>query len=197
MSSISSATHSNSLAAYYKKFQAADTSAASSTTATTSTDASPDHSTGMTDRIDSALEKQGITGTSLSDLREKIQTAVDSAKSDSSTSNDPDAVKTAVDSVLKDAGVNMDELRSDMKAGGRHGHGGPPPVAQDDSDSTTADTASTGSSSLDSLLSQYGIDTDSFKSSLMSLLNNGNSTGSDFSSLFSGAAKGSGLDVTA
>jgi len=58
-----------------------------------------------------SLEAQGIDGTSLSDLRSKIESAVTTAKQNSDGSTDDrESVRSAIDGVLKEAGVDLDKF---------------------------------------------------------------------------------------
>ncbi|MGC4031201.1 MAG: hypothetical protein QM754_05575 [Tepidisphaeraceae bacterium] len=159
------------------------------------------------ERLTTALQDQGITGDKLTDLRSKIDSAVETAKSNGT---DP---KEAIDGVLTDAGVDMDAFRAEMAPpdggqGGPDGAKGPPPggkppagavdgtsaTSSTDDEDDDDDSVSTVSSSLETMLTNAGISVSDFKSSLYKMLQSGST---DTSSLFSGAAVGSSLDIAA
>lgn len=133
---------------------------------------------GMESQLTSALQSQGFSDTQLSDLREKIDTAMKSARENGS---DPEALKSAVDSVLQEAGVDLEQFQQDIGA-----PSGPPQGMQGGSSSTSG-------AQFDSFLQSRGIDPTQFKTALMSSINNG----TDLSQAFSGADVGSDVDVFA
>jgi len=163
---------------------------------------------------DTELESQGFSGTALSDLRAKIESAAETAKSSSS---DPEAVKTAVQQVLKDAGVDVDKVDADMAtqrakggggpggAGGMGGAGGPPPMppteqsegTDSDSDDASSSSASTSTKkTLAEQLASLGIDSSSFLQALQAFLSSDNKT-ADISSLFTNIPTGTQVNLTA
>lgn len=206
MSALSSvSTSSNSQ--LYQLLQELQQSSKSRKTNTTSNSTSQSSDTDPMDQFwNTELEAQGFSGTALSDLRAKMETAADTAKSSSA---DPSAVKTAVQQVLKEAGVDLTKVDTDLDAqrpkgmGGPGGMGGPPPAPPSDSsgstDSSEEDSTTSSSTTKQTLaeqLASLGIDSSSFLTALQAFLTSDNEA-SDISSLFSSIPNGSQVDLTA
>jgi hypothetical protein len=156
------------------------------------------------DFLTSELEKQGYTGSKLSDLQAKIEATVQSVQSSSSGQTDPSKIHDAINKVLKDAGVNTDEIDADLQAqgpGGPRGPGGTPPGGPPPGGmgSTSNATSSTDTDNeISALLKQMGVDPKKFESALETALKNTDGTGSiDLSKLFASAGTGSQVDVMA
>jgi len=135
----------------------------------------------MKSMFESAAKTAGVSESDIPSLMEKVQKAVDAAKSNGS--KDPRAIKTAVDGVLKENGVDVEKFQAAMDAqrpqggqrpsgpppaggpggpGGAHGHHGGHKAEKADS---TDDTDSTEQTELEkliaSLMSGSDQDTDS------------------------------------
>lgn len=179
MSTLSSVNGNSSLASYFQRLQSAgQTSQAQGTRPSGPPPGPPPDGSKMQDKMSDALEAQGITGDSLSSLREQLDAAVQEARD--SGDGDPEAVKSAVHSVLEDAGVDLDEFDAAMA----------PPDGAGRSESSD----STQSADLASKLQAAGIDLSEFKAGLLSMMQ-GEST--SVASLFSSANSGSDLDLYA
>lgn len=141
------------------------------------------------------LEKQGYSGSKLSDLLTKIQSAVDGLQNSGTGQVDPSSIHDAINKVLKDAGVNTDQIDQDFKTQhphGQHGHHGSA-GSTDSASSTQNSTTST-----DTLLSELGVDPKKFQVALQNALLNANSDGSiDLSKLFASVGTGSQLNLLA
>jgi hypothetical protein len=159
-------------------------SSATSDTSKSSSTASASPQEFLTDE----LEKQGYSGTSLSDLLSKIQSTVDSLQSSASGQVDPSSIHDAINKVLKDAGVDTDQIDKDLKA--QHPHGS--------SSTGSASSSQNSTSNTDTLLSELGVDPKQFQAALQNALQNVNSDGTlDLSKLFASAGTGSQLNVLA
>jgi hypothetical protein len=164
----------------------------SGTTGVSSSSGTTQASKGPEEFLTSELEKQGYTGSQLSDLQAKIEAAVQSVQSSSSGAADPSKVHDAINSVLKDAGVDTDQIDADFQAQHPGGPGGPPPGGMGGTSSSSTET------DISALLTQLGIDPDQFESALQSALQNANSTGTlDLSKLFASAGTGAQVDTYA
>ncbi len=172
------------LAAYLKKLR--ESHQANSTDATAAN--GPSQPGGFVDRFNTALEDQGITRDKLSDLRSQIQSAVDIAKQ---AGGDRKSIRAAVDSVLQKAGVDVGKFHTEM-------HHGSKIDADGDGDGDSTADSTTDPNSIDSLLSQAGIEPASFKQSLEAMIQNVTNGGDgDVSSLFGAAKTRSDVDVFA
>jgi hypothetical protein len=152
--------------------------------------------------LTSELEKQGYTGSQLSDLQAKIETAVQSVQSSSSGPADPSKIHDAINSALKDAGVDTDQIDADFQTQhpqGPRGAGGPPPGGMGAMAGTTGSSSTSSTdTSISTLLTQLGVDPENFESALESALQNAGSTGTiDLSKLFASAGTGSQVDTYA
>lgn len=157
----------------------------------TSPSTSAEASEGPQKFLTDELEKQGYSGSKLSDLLTKIQSAVDGLQNSSTGQVDSSKIHDAINKVLKDAGVDTDQIDQDFQTQHPHGPGGPPPM--DGASSTDNSTSST-----DTLLSALGIDPKQFQAALQSALLNVSSDGTiDLSGLFASAGTGSQINVLA
>jgi hypothetical protein len=175
----------------------------SATSSTTSTSKASGTAQSPEDFLTSELEKQGYSGSQLSDLQSKIETAVKSLQTSNSGSVDPAKIHDTINSVLKSAGVDTDQIDADFQAqhpGGPGGPGGPPPGGSAGTSSSTTGSAddSDTSDAISSLLTKLGIDPQKFESALSSALQNVKSDGSiDLSKLFASAGTGTQVDLVA
>jgi len=158
----------------------------------TSQSASADAPEGPQEFLTGELEKQGYSGSTLSDLLAKIQSTVDALQNSGTGQVDPAKIHDAINKVLKEAGVNTDQIDKDFQAQHPHGPGGGPPPMD------SASSSENSTSSTDTLLSALGIDPKQFQAALQNALLNVSSDGSiDLSGLFASAGTGSQINVLA
>ena len=191
MSTVSGVSGSNSSELLKMLQNVAKATSASSTSGTTGSGKGPE------EFLTSELEKQGYTGSKLSDLQAKIEAAVQSVQSSSSESGDPSKIHDAINTVLKEAGVDTDKIDADMKA---QRPSGPPPGGKGGASNRTsgASASDTTNDTISALLEQLGVNPTDFESALESALKNSDGTGSiDLSKLFASAGSGSQVDVYA
>lgn len=192
MSSISSlSTSSGSLAAL---LQSLSQTSATSSTSTTSSQTQPQN---PEDFLTSELEKQGYTGSSLSDLQAKIEAAVQSVQSSSNGTASGSQIHDAINSVLQSAGVNTDEIDSDFKAAHPRGHHRHHSDSDNSATTPTATDSATGTD-ITQLLQSLGVDPAKFESALESAVQNQQNGGTlDLSKIFASAGTGSQINVLA